>query len=125
MISLTAYKIVHLLALFCLFTAVGGTAVHAANRGFKQDNAARAAIGALHGIALTLIIVSGFGMLARLGIKHDWLFPPWLWTKLIIWTLFIFGIALPYRRPGMAKILLFAAPLLGALAGFFALVKPF
>ena len=124
MIEYQTYKLIHLIAIFALFTAAGGAAVHAANRGYKQDNAARGAVAALHGLALLLVLVGGFGMLARLGMEHNWLFPGWVWGKLVIWVLFGFAITLPYRKPAMAKGLLFLLPLLGAVAAFFALYKP-
>jgi len=125
MIGFETYKLIRLLAIFALFAAAGGATVHAANRGFKQDNAARGAVAALHGLALLFILVAGFGMLARLGLEHNWLFPGWVWGKLVIWVLFGFAISLPYRKPTMAKRLLFLLPLLGAIAAFLALFKPF
>jgi hypothetical protein len=125
MIGYETYKLIHLLAIFTLFAVAGGAAVHSANRGLKQDNAARGAVAALHGLALLFVLVGGFGMLARLGIKHDWLFPGWLWVKLVIWTLFTFAITLPYRKPALAKSLLFILPLLGGVAAYMVLFKPF
>lgn len=125
MISYGVYKFLHLAAILALFLAVGGATVHAANRGLRSENAARGVLAALHGVSLLLILVGGFGMLARLGIKHDWLFPLWLWGKLVIWSLFAFAMILPYRRPRLAKPLILLAPLLGAIAAFLALFKPF
>ena len=89
MISLSAYKLIHLISLFFLFTVVGGVVLHAANGGDRKGNVARALVGAFHGTALFLILASGFGQLARLGIKHDWLFPGWVWAKLGIWLLLV------------------------------------
>ena len=125
MIGYETYKLIHLAAIFGLFIATGGAAIHAANGGLKKSNVARGAVAALHGVSLLLILTAGFGMLARLGVKHDWLFPPWLWGKLIVWVLFAFALALPYRSPKLAKPMLVLAPLLGAAAAFLALFKPF
>lgn len=125
MIGHEIYKLIHLLAIFALFTVAGGSAVHAANRGTRQNNLVRRAVAAVHGVALLLVLVGGFGMLARLGVKHDWLFPGWVWGKLVIWALFGLAIAIPYRRPEMAKSLLFLLPLVGGVAAFLALFKPF
>lgn len=125
MISHEVYKLVHLVAMFALFVAVGGSAVHAANRRAKEANVVRGALAALHGLALLFILVGGFGMLARLGVKHDWLFPLWLWVKLVVWLLFAFALALPARKPELAKPMLFLAPLFGGVAALMALLKPF
>ena len=125
MIGLTTYKLIHLAAAFALFVAVGGAAVHAANRGEKRDNAARTALAVLHGAGLLLVLVGGFGMLARLGVKHDWLFPAWLWAKLVIWGILAFAMTLPYRKPELAKATLWAAVILGGVAAYMGLFKPF
>jgi hypothetical protein len=124
MISYAVYKLIHVAAILVLFTAVGGVIVHAANGGRKGDNAAGRLTAIAHGVALFFILLGGFGMLARLGVKHDWLFPPWLWGKLLIWVLLAFAVALPYRKPGLAKLLLLVTPLVGALAAFLAIFKP-
>ena len=125
MISYEVYKLLHLAALFGLLFVAGGAAVHAANRGDRSTNAVRGTVAALHGVWLLLTLVGGFGMLARLGVKHDWMFPGWLWGKLIVWVLFAFAMVLPYRYPQLAKPLLIVAPFLAALAGFLAIFKPF
>ena len=84
-------------------------------------NAARRVLMATHGIALVLILVAGFGMLARLGIVGAW--PPWVWIKLVLWILL--G-ALPWilkrtqRAPGL---LFYLAPLLGLIAAYAALFR--
>ena len=74
----------------------------------------------LFGIALVLILVSGFGMLAKLGYG----FPGWVILKIVIW-LFIGGvIALIRRMPQHAVIFWWALPALGAFAAFLAIYKP-
>ncbi len=126
MISYATYKLIHLAAAFLLFAAIGGAAVvHAANGGTKKTNVARRLAAIVHGVALFLILLGGFGMLARLGVKHDWIFPPWLWGKLVIWALMAFALTLPYRKPALAKPLLVAIPLAGAIAAWLAIFKPF
>lgn len=124
MISYAVYKLVHVAAILLLFTAVGGAIVHAANGGRKSDSAAGRLTAIVHGVALFFILLGGFGMLARLGVKHDWLFPPWLWGKLVIWVLLAFAVVLPYRKPALAKPLVLVIPLIGAIAAFLAIFKP-
>jgi len=125
MISYAVYKLVHVAAILLLFTAVGGAIAHAANGGRKGDNTAGRMTSIVHGVALFFILLGGFGMLARLEVKHDWLFPPWLWGKLVIWVSLALAVVLPYRKPELAKPLLLVIPLIGAIAAFLAIFKPF
>ena len=76
---------------------------------------------ATHGVALFVILVSGFGMLAKLGYG----FPLWVWLKLVVWLLIGAAIALVRRLPEQATIFWFAIPLLGTVAAFLAIYKPF
>jgi hypothetical protein len=124
MISYTVYKLVHLFGMFMVFSVLGGIALHALNGGTKQDNVGRKLVAALHGTALFLILLGGFGMLARLGIVQGGL-PGWIYAKLAIWVALPLVGMLPYRRPATAKWVLLALPFLGLLAGIIALSKPF
>ena len=124
MIPLNVYKIVHLLGMFMLFTVLGGIALHSLNGGTKEGNVGRKLIGAMHGISLFIILLGGFGMLARLGLVKGML-PGWVLAKLAIWIALPFLGLMAYRKPQVAKLLLVAMPLLGGLAGWIALYKPF
>ena len=53
------YKVVHLLGIVTLFTAMGGSVLHALNGGTKQSNAGRGLVAALHGTSLLLILIGG------------------------------------------------------------------
>lgn len=124
MISYQVYKIVHLVGMFALFTVLGGIALHALNGGTRASNTGRKLIGAMHGLALFIILLGGFGMLARLGLVHGML-PGWVLAKIAIWiALPVLGLV-AYRKPAAAKVLLVALPLLGGLAAWIALYKPF
>ena len=124
MISLNVYKIIHLLGMFMLFTVLGGIALHSLNGGTKQSNVGRRLIAAMHGISLFIILLGGFGMLARLGLVQGML-PGWVLAKLAIWVLLPFLGLMAYRKPAVAKLLLVVMPLLGGVAGWIALYKPF
>ena len=119
-----AYKVLHLLGILLLFVALGGVALHAWNGGTKHDNQGRKAAAAMHGLGLFLILLAGFGMLARLGIMQGGL-PGWVWAKLVLWLLVGGLFLMPYRRPGSAKPVFLLLPLLGALAAVLAIYKPF
>jgi hypothetical protein len=124
MISYGVYRLIHFVGIMFLFLALGGLALHAANGGTKTTNRARALVAATHGIALFIILLGGFGMLARLGIAHTG-FPGWVWAKFGIWLVLGALFMLPYRFPGFARPLWVILPLLGATAAYMALFKPF
>ncbi|HEX2164693.1 MAG TPA: hypothetical protein VHM02_12150 [Thermoanaerobaculia bacterium] len=121
--SLAAYKVLHLLSAFLLFAALGGLTVHAiAGRGDRERGKKLAA--ATHGIALVLLLVTGFGALARLALSNpaDW--PGWVWAKVVVWL--ALGAALAARRfPGAAGLFWWLWPVLGGVAAWLALYKPF
>ena len=120
--SLLFYKFFHVVAILTLFTVAGGTALYVANGGDKTGNKARKLVGILHGLALVVALVSGFGLLARLGLSFDSL---WIWGKVVLWLAFGVLVTLPYRYPALGKPFLWFLPLLGALAAYLALYKPF
>lgn len=119
------YEILHIIGIAMLFVAIGGVATHAANGGSKATSQTRPLMGSLHGLGALLILVGGFGMLARMGFKHGTNFPGWLWVKLIIWVVLSAIVLLPYRRPALAKPFLLVLPLLAGVAVYMALYKPF
>ena len=125
MLSHQFYNVVHILGIVLLVMALGGMALHAANGGTRRENAARGLIAALHGIGAFLILLGGFGMLARLGVMHGSGFPGWIWVKLVVWVLLGAAALLPYRRPALARPLLFVVPGLAAVAAYMAVYKPF
>lgn len=122
MISLNVYKLLHLLGMMMVFVALGGVAIHAATGADRQSNPNRRTLGILHGVGLLLMLVAGFGMLARLGGSVT---GGWVWTKVIIWLLLGGATVLPYKNRGLASAMLGLLPLLGLLAGYLAIYKPF
>jgi hypothetical protein len=124
MIPLQAYKLVHIFGILLTFVALGGLALHAVNGGTKESNRGRRLVAASYGLGLLLILVGGFGMLARLGVASAGL-PGWVWAKLVIWLAIGGLLALPYRKPESGRFLWWLGPLLGVVAGWLALYKPF
>jgi hypothetical protein len=123
MISLGVYRLLHIFGILLVFLALGGLALHAANGGTKSTNRARALVAATHGLGLFIILLGGFGMLARLGIGHAG-FPGWVWGKLAIWVVLGGLFMLPYRFPALARPVWILVPVLGILAAYMALYKP-
>lgn len=121
--SLTTYNLIHLTGLAALLVALGGmAAITAAGQDLKVSGQ-KGVLMILHGLGLVLMIVAGFGQLARLGIAHAGL-PGWAWMKLVIWL--ILGL-LPLwlkKSPRVARPLLFVLPLLVFAGGYLALYKP-
>jgi hypothetical protein len=125
MISYQAYKVIHLIGIFLTLAALAGLALAAANGATKQTNSARKLISASHGLGLFIVLLGGFGLLARLGLVHGAAFPGWVWAKLAIWIVVGALVVVPYRRPDLARSVFLAIPLLGGLAAWLAIFKPF
>lgn len=117
------YKIIHIVGIVAMLSALAALAGHALNGGRKADNSARKLMAITHGVGLLLALLGGFGMMARLGIISGW--PGWIWAKLGLWLVVGGLVALPYRKPELAKSLWFAIPLIAAAGAFLALQKPF
>ena len=126
--TLAVYKVVHILAVLFLFTALGSLLAAAWPGGDAANTdgakAVRKRAGLIHGLALVLVLVSGFGMLARLGISHLGGWDLWIWLKLLTWLLLGASLALIRRRPRLAPALWWVLPLLGGLAAYLAIYKP-
>ncbi|HEY7214745.1 MAG TPA: hypothetical protein VIC28_08955 [Thermoanaerobaculia bacterium] len=116
--SLAAYKVIHVLSIMLLFTAFGSMLSG------LQSGASRKLAGMTHGLALVLILVSGFGALAKIGLSNPGIWPGWLWLKVLIWIVFGGVIVLIRRAPRASTLLWWVLPLLGGLAGYLAMYKP-
>ncbi|WKW11876.1 hypothetical protein Strain138_001144 [Pseudogemmatithrix spongiicola] len=124
MLPYAFYKLVHVLGIALTLTALGGMTVHALNGGMKAENAARKLLIGMHGFGVFLILLGGFGLLARIGFAHGSGFPLWLWVKLGLWTVFAVAAALPYRMRAATRPLLLMLPLLAMAAAGMAVYKP-
>jgi uncharacterized membrane protein len=130
MFSYQLYNVVHIVGIVLVMAALGGAAVlamtsrasHAVDA--ASPRAARRLLAALHGAGAFLIILGGFGMLARLGLVRGGQFPGWLWVKIAIWLVISGALVLPRRVPGLARPLLLLLPVLGGLAAYMAIYKP-
>ena len=113
------YKLLHVVGLLLLFLGMGGQLLGAGSvRGHAPK---RTAI--LHGVGLLAMLVGGFGMMARLGVQWPW--PGWLITKLGVW-LTIGALPVGVRRQLIPHSLAWlVAAVLGGLAAWLAISKPF
>ncbi len=117
------YRQLHLGGLFALFMALGAIALHVVNGGTRASNTGRKLIASLHGIALFIVLLGGFGMLARLKLAEGGL-PTWIYLKLAIWGVMAAMGGLMYRSPKVARWMLVALPVLGGIASYIAVTKP-
>lgn len=84
----TTYKVIHLAAVIILFGALGAGIYAPSNKNSKLA-------GILHGISLLLILVSGFGLVAKIwGNQFHW----WTYAKIVIWLLLGGSYALAKKR---------------------------
>lgn len=123
MIGFETYKLLHVFSVLLVFLALGGVIVHMINGGTKDSNRFRKTIAITHGVGLLLVLISGFGMLARLSIHWPW--PGWTIGKLVIWLLVGAALAVAYRQPGRANMLWWGVVVLAGSATYLAIAKPF
>ena len=119
MLALSFYKVLHLFGIMLMFSALGA-AIAAAVGGDGSPQLKKLG-GLAHGIALVIILVAGFGLLARQGFTGSW--PLWVWLKLVIWV--VFGAATVFVRKAGEKAgwLLILLPMLGAVSAWLALYR--
>ena len=113
------YKLIHVVGLMLLFLGIGGMLLVA--NSVQERGLTRNTI--LHALGLFVMLLGGFGMMARLGV--DWPWPGWLIAKLGVW-LTIGALPVLVRRQVLSRGL--AWPLaagLGAIAAWLAINKPF
>jgi len=113
------YKILHVFAILVLFTSLGTLAAAGSGTGGRLRRIA----GVAHGVAMAIILVAGFGLLARLGLFGS--IPAWAWLKIGLWLL-LGLVVLPLRRqPKWIAWLWPMIPIVGGLAVWLAVMKPF
>lgn len=122
MLSYEFYKVLHVLGILVLFGALGGLA--GLRLGGANTPGAARTFNVLHGIALGLVLLAGFGMLARLGMGSPGTWGTWVWIKLVVWLLLGAGLAAVKRAGAQAGNVLLVLTLLGAVSAWAAIFKP-
>jgi len=117
--SYPLYKVLHLVGTFLLFAGAGGLVLLRLQESAGEK--ARKLAGMTHGLALIVILIAGFGALAKTGAS---LTAPWVLGKLVIWLILALLPVLIRKLPGQAKLLWWLLPLLGAVAAYLAIYKP-
>src|SRR5688500_5782758 len=125
--SFEFYRVVHIFGIVLLFTTLGGLAMFSLlTRDAKSDDAqvvtTRKRIAMLHGIALLVILVAGFGLMAQSGLMKTW--PTWIFGKLAIFVTLGAALAVVRKTGAMGRTWLVVLPLLGLCAALLAVYKP-
>jgi len=112
--SHSTYLILHLTGFLFLALSIGGFVTSQASDRAKS-------LKILHGIGMFLLLLGGFGMLARLSI--GWPFPVWTFIKLFIWLLMGGFPSYQSKLKGNSDLIFATLLILTALA--MGVVKPF
>ena len=113
------YRVLHVIGIVLLFFSLGAVAAI----GGRTDDRLRRFSAITHGVAVAVILIAGFGLLARLQMFGG--FPPWIWIKLGIWLTLALAVLPLRRKPELASRVFLAFPLLGGIAAWLAVYKPF
>ncbi len=89
MINYEIYKMIHVFMVVIMFTYFGIQI-------YAKDKVKMAAMWS--GIASLLILVSGMGLLARIGVSHTEGWPFWVIFKLGVWTLITIATPIIIKR---------------------------
>lgn len=116
--SANVYVTLHIVGLVLLFFSLGGMTINALNESTKG----KVWLMATHGVAMLILLVAGFGAAAKLGYMKP--FPGWLGGKLVLWLVLGAAPVLIKRKPGLARILFFLLPALGAVGAVLVRFKP-
>ena len=120
--DILTYKLIHFVGILLTFTSLGALAACASLAPDSKPGIKKAS-SALHGIGLLIIIVAGFGIVAKNPeIKGQEM---WLMAKIGIW-LFLGGApVLMAKKPGLAVIWMLLSVAAGGASVYLALMKPF
>lgn len=120
--SYVFYKLLHYLGLLMTFFGLGGLILMHYAQDAVPKQARRIALIS-HGLGLFLVLLAGFGMLARLGITTG--LPTWIWVKLVLWALLGGSVVLARKMPQLAGLWWIMTIAFGFSAAYVALLKPF
>ena len=114
------YHILHLVAVMALFAGTGAALGGADNVSLRKCGAI------LRGVALLLLLVTGFGALAvykKMGTYPT--VPLWAWCKTGIWVIAAILPVFVKRKVLSGTVAVFIALVLGAVAAWLGYLKPF
>lgn len=119
MVPYAVYKVMHIFGVMLLLLSLGGYLILSINGSEKGRKLALIT----HGIAVLIILVAGFGLMARLGYISGW--PLWIWFKLGIWGFLALIIFYLKKCNRYSYLLWMLIPFLSGFGAFLAVYKPF
>ncbi len=112
------YKIIHLAGVMLTFLSFGGLIFRSI---LESDNKKLKRFAFIsNGIGMFLVLLGGFGLLARYG--YGW--QPWVIGKLFIWVILGAMLVVINRKPKFGTTIWWIVIFLGATAAYLAGVKP-
>lgn len=115
------YKVLHLTSLGFVLISTAAIAMMAFFDQLEKAPGKKKLFSIVHGIFLLLTLVSGFGLLARLGIHN---MPVWVIVKIVIWGLFGVIPVFMKKKPAKSMGLWTLLGVLFACGAFLAIYKP-
>lgn len=117
------YKILHLIGIFLLTSGLVGMLVLAWS-GHQIAGKVKTFAFITHGLGLVFLLVSGFGLLARMGFMHNQGMPFWIYVKLAIWLIMGGVISLAKRKGSIGWPIYFLMMAIFIAAAYFGVYKP-
>jgi hypothetical protein len=121
--SLHFYNVLHVVGIIMLFLGIGGAVIRsflANNSGSNVGNLERFVL-INHGVGLLLVLVAGFGQMARIGAQ----FSSWIVVKIIIWLFLASLVMFIKKKPELKSVWWYGALLTGGFAAYLGIYKPF
>lgn len=115
------YKVLHLSSLGFVLISTAAIGILACLGVLEENKKIKKIFSIVHGIFLALALVSGFGLLARLGMHG---MPVWVILKIGIWLAFGVTPVFMKKKPSKAIGLWATSGILFAAAAFLAILKP-
>lgn len=114
------YRILHFGGLFLMMMSLGAMCLRTMSGG-DRNFPLRKWLGMFHGIGSLLVLVAGFGMIAKMQLQWE----GWLFAKIAIWLALSGAPALIYRKTQWGKTFWLTIAALGFIAAWIARTKPF
>ncbi len=115
------YRLLHLSGVIILFLSMGGLLIPTFMGPSENEKGGRKLAAACHGIAMAIIFIAGFGLIAKL--KYG--FQGWVIAKIFIWIIAGAMVMVVKRKPQLGKTVWFVMIILGVAAAFLGGYKPF
>ena len=110
------YKVLHIVGAVIVFLALGSQFMVASG-----NDAAKKLASIHHGVGLLIMLVAGFGLIAKLQVG----FPGWVLVKIVLWVILGGMLTLARRMSNLATLWWYATIAVALIATVLAVYKPF